>query len=129
MYPSAAVTVYSPSSAKVCASYSGWGMRFGLFFHLTRVWHLLAWCLLAFLVNLPAAAVSDPSSTAEQYYDQGVQALRQEQWKAALSSFEQSLKLDPKRADAANGMGVALGKLGDPEGSQGAFRRAIEIDP
>ena len=95
---------------------------------------LVAGCCLV-LVNAPLSAAppsfySDQASnqSADQY-EQGVQALRQEQWKSAAISFAETLKLDPKRADAANGLGVALGKLGDPQGSQAAFRRAIEIDP
>ena len=96
---------------------------------------LVAGCCFVF-VNSPVTAAlpsfySDQASSqsADQSYEQGVQALRQEQWKSAATSFEQSLKLDPKRADAANGLGVALGKLGDSRVSQAAFRRAIEIDP
>ncbi|HWO30135.1 MAG TPA: tetratricopeptide repeat protein, partial [Candidatus Acidoferrum sp.] len=80
-------------------------------------------------VCLQTGFASDSSSQADQYYQHGVQSLRQEQWKAAVSSFQAALKLDPRRADAENGLGAALGKLGDQQGSQAAFRRAIAIDP
>ena len=105
-------------------------MRFGVRCRVRQSRVLLVGCVLAFLlVCLQTGSASDSSSPAEQYYQQGVQSLRQEQWKAAVSSFQQALKLDPRRADAENGLGAALGKLGDQQGSQAAFRRAIEIDP
>lgn len=96
---------------------------------------LLANCLLLFLVvGLQARAAQGPSdqsssSSADQHYEQGVQFLSQEQWQSAASSFEETLKADARRADAENGLGVALGKLGDQKGSENAFHRAIEIDP
>src|SRR6266851_680997 len=91
---------------------------------------ILAGCLFASLLFCSQAqAAQVPSNGAERYYEQGVQSLRQQQWKSASSSFEEALKLDPRRADAENGLGVALGKLGDQKNSLAAFRRAIEIDP
>src|SRR5713101_7810991 len=93
-------------------------------------WPILAGCLFAsLLLCSQSQAAQVPSNAAEPYYEQGVQYLRQEQWKSASASFEEALKLDPRRADAENGLGVALGKLGDQEASVAAFRRAIEIDP
>src|ERR1700730_86725 len=92
-------------------------------------WLILAGCLFASqLVCSQARAAQVSSNVADPDYEQGVQSLRQQQWKAASSSFENALKLDPRRADAENGLGVALGKLGDQENSLAAFRRAIEID-
>ena len=130
------VTVYSSSPGeRVLDLRIGWGMRFIFLSCFRHFGPLVAGCCFVF-VNSPVTAAlpsfySDQASSqsADQSYEQGVQALRQEQWKSAATSFEQSLKLDPKRADAANGLGVALGKLGDPRVSQAAFRRAIEIDP
>jgi protein O-GlcNAc transferase len=110
-------------------------MRFGVRFRVCQSRVLLAGCLLASLVFSPQAIclqtglASDSSTRVEQNYQQGVQSLRQEQWKAAVSAFQEALKLDPRRADAENGLGAALGKLGDQPGSQAAFRRAIAIDP
>src|ERR1700724_3261711 len=105
-------------------------MRPGVRCRVNCSWLLLAECLLASLVVCwQASAAQDSSTSADQYYQQGVQSLRQEQWKAAVSSFEEALKLDPHRADAENGLGAALGKLGDRQGSQAAFRRAVAIDP
>ena len=94
-----------------------------------RFWPILASCLLASpLVCLQARAAQISSNPADQYYEQGVQSLRGEQWKSAVSFFEDALKLDPRRADAQNGLGVARGRLGDQSGSLAAFRSAIEID-
>ncbi len=105
-------------------------MPFGIRRRVRNSWPLLVWYLTAFLaVCVQAGAASGQSIQADQYYQQGVQSLRREQWKAAVSSFEEVLKLDPRRADAENGLGAALGKLGDKSGSQAAFRRAVEIDP
>jgi tetratricopeptide (TPR) repeat protein len=96
---------------------------------------LLAKCFLLFVVvGLQARAAQNPSdqsssSSADQHYEQGVQFLSQEQWQSAASAFEETLKVDARRADAENGLGVALGKLGDQKGSENAFHRAIGIDP
>ncbi len=93
-------------------------------------WRILAGCMFAsLLLCSQAQAAQVPSNAAEPYYEQGLQSLRQQQWQSASSSFEEALKLDPRRADAENGLGVALGKLGDQRNSLAAFRRAIEIDP
>src|ERR1700758_3273973 len=89
---------------------------------------ILTGCLVASLLT-SATGVAVASDSASESYTQGVNALRSEQWKSAASFFEETLKLDSHRADAANGLGVALGKLGNLEGSQDAFRRAIAIDP
>ena len=105
-------------------------MRFGVRCRVSHSRVFLAGCLVASLVVcLQTGSASDSSGQAEQSYQQGVQSLRQEQWKAAASSFHEALKLDSRRADAENGLGAALGKLGDQQGSQAAFRRAIAIDP
>src|SRR5580700_10481081 len=105
-------------------------MRLGFSFRVSSIKPLLAGCLLASLVGtLQSRAGTGTAGPADQSYARGVQALRQEQWRSAVSSFEEALKLEPNRADAENGLGVALGKLGDPQGSQAAFRRAIEVDP
>src|SRR5258708_20838359 len=88
---------------------------------------LAAGCLVVLAVCLPLQAAQSPN-TADEFYDQGVQSLKQEQWKTAISRFEEALKLDPRRAPAENGLGVAFGKLGDRDASVAAFRRAIAID-
>jgi Flp pilus assembly protein TadD len=102
-------------------------MDFGVCSRSRCFWPRVAACLLlSLVVCLQSRAASGP---ADQYYEQGVKSLSQEQWKSAASSFAETLKLDPRRADAENGLGVALGKLGDQSNSLAAFRRAIEIDP
>jgi tetratricopeptide (TPR) repeat protein len=110
-------------------------MRFVVSSYLGDFSSLLAKCfLLLVVVGLQASAAQDPLdqsslSSADQQYEQGLQSLSQEHWQSAASSFEETLKLDARRADAENGLGVALGKLGDQKGSENAFYRAIEIDP
>ena len=89
-------------------------MGFEVSLRVRHRWPRVASCLLLLLlVCWQAKAAAGSANSADQYYDQGVQSLRQEQWKSAVSAFEEVLKLDPRRADAENGMGVALGKLGD----------------
>jgi len=110
-------------------------MRFVVSSYLGDLSSLLAKCFLLFLVaGLQVGAAQRPSNQsssnpADQNYERGVQFLGQEQWQSAASSFEETLKLDARRADAENGLGVALGKLGDQKGSENAFQRALEIDP
>lgn len=95
---------------------------------LLRLFLVLAPCMLLYLSPSTAAAQAAPGAI-EQAYEQGVQFLTQEQWKSAATSFNEVLRADPHRADAENGLGVALGKLGDKAGSESAFRRATTIDP
>src|SRR5215470_15438953 len=85
--------------------------------------------LVCSLLLTSAGGAQSGSNAGEETYEQGVQFLAQEKWRSAAAAFQQVLKLDAHRADAENGLGVALGKTGDKPGSQAAFQRAIEIDP
>ena len=41
--------------------------------------------------------------------------------------FERTRKIDPRSAEAANGLGLALAKQGRPDEAKQAFERAIEL--
>jgi tetratricopeptide (TPR) repeat protein len=47
----------------------------------------------------------------------------------AVGHYEQALRIDPKIAQAHNGLGNALNAKGDVDGAIACYRRAIEIDP
>src|SRR5215472_1459781 len=81
-----------------------------------------------FLVLLTLQS-AEAQSTAEESYQRAVLAMQHEQWKNAVGLFEETLKVNPHRAAAENGLGAAYGKLGDREASVAAFQRAITDDP
>ena len=89
---------------------------------------VLAGAGLASLVVCFPLRAAQTSNAADQSYKQAVQALQHTQWDTAVSLFEETLRLDPHRAAAQNGLGVALGKLGNRDASVAAFQHAIEID-
>jgi len=89
---------------------------------------VLAGAGLASLVVCFPLRAAQTSNAADQSYKQAVQALQHTQWDTAVTLFEETLRLDPHRAAAQNGLGVALGKLGNRDASVSAFQHAIEID-
>ncbi len=68
-------------------------------------------------------------SSAEQWYQQGLQYYQQGQFPEALHCFEQILHLDPNLAHAWNGKGNALNELGRYLDALEAFEQALHLDP
>jgi tetratricopeptide (TPR) repeat protein len=78
---------------------------------------------------------------AEYYYDLGAvqtaqgevdgvaAAERETKYRAAINSFQEALKLDPKQYKAHYRMGTLHEKLDEPEKADGAYRKTIEIKP
>jgi protein O-GlcNAc transferase len=52
-----------------------------------------------------------------------------ERFPEAAAASRKALELNPRFADAANTLGMALLRLGEPESAAEAFKRALEINP
>jgi tetratricopeptide (TPR) repeat protein len=59
----------------------------------------------------------------------GLYHFAQQDWASAVTSFQQSTKLDPDYAPPWNMLGYALRFLGDIEGAESAFRHYIDLIP
>jgi tetratricopeptide (TPR) repeat protein len=68
-------------------------------------------------------------SNALKRYETGVEQLRKDRFRAALTSFNRAIKLHPEFAEAYAGKGAALMKLKDAEEAESALRKAVELDP
>ena len=66
---------------------------------------------------------------ADLHFREGMQLLKQQNWRAAADEFRAAIKNDPQRAEAHNQLGLALERLGERENAWAEFRRAIELDP
>ncbi|WP_287127581.1 tetratricopeptide repeat protein [Candidatus Cyanaurora vandensis] len=82
-------------------------------------WWVVLW------LSLPVAA----APTAQNYFQQGSQALAQGRTERSVDYFEQALELNPDLALAWRGLGVALGKQGKWQESAQAHRRATRLLP
>ncbi|MEP7343441.1 MAG: tetratricopeptide repeat protein, partial [Acidobacteriota bacterium] len=71
----------------------------------------------------PAAA------TAEQHYEQGVNALRRNNPAQAAVSLRAAIRLKPDFAEAHNALGMALGQQGQADEALNAFREALRLRP
>jgi tetratricopeptide (TPR) repeat protein len=52
-----------------------------------------------------------------------------QKWDQAIEAFAEALKLDPKVANAHNGMGLALHAKGKPDEAMEHYKEALKIDP
>ena len=85
---------------------------------------------------LLAALLGCSGDNAEKYIQEGFANFQQQQYDAAIASYEKAIKAEPRAATAYNMMGMAyrfkFNQMGVPEFRQkemAAFQKAIEIDP
>ena len=76
----------------------------------------------------PATGASAPK-TAEEYVNQGKEALKAKQLDQGIASFSEAVKLDPKSIAAHNNRGIAYCEKGNFDQAIADFSRVIEIDP
>ena len=74
-------------------------------------------------------AVSDLTAIALFYSNRGGELLRAGKQQEARQWLETAVGLDPELARAWINLGVALRRDGDLDGAEGAYRRALEVDP
>ena len=80
----------------------------------------------------PSASVQEAAASVEQdrsHKQRGLSLLDRSQFDRALAELRQAAAFDPADAVVRDGIGVALGELGNLEEALAAFRRAIELDP
>jgi Flp pilus assembly protein TadD len=71
----------------------------------------------------------DGSSDRVDYYDEGVQLLREEKFHEALTSFRLALREKPTDTDVLLQMAVVHTRIGTPEEAVRLYRRVLEIKP
>jgi len=77
----------------------------------------------------PAATGAGAPKTAEEYINQGKEAIKSKQFDQAIASFSEAVKLDPKSIPAYNNRGIAYCEKGNFAQAIAEFSRVIEIDP
>lgn len=76
----------------------------------------------------PAPGAS-AAQTAEEYVNQGKEAIKSKQFDQAIASFSEAIKLDPKSIPAYNNRGIAYCEKGNFDKAIAEFSQVIEIDP
>lgn len=67
--------------------------------------------------------------SARRHFNAGVEALRQEDYEAAVNHLHDSVAIDPQDALSHYNLGLALVALGRREEAEAALRRSLELDP
>jgi tetratricopeptide (TPR) repeat protein len=70
---------------------------------------------------------SDPE--ALDLYSKGLREVEKENYKQAITYFEEALKIDPQFAFAWDNLGVSYRKAGDLDKAMVAYQKSLEIDP
>ncbi|MBI3397715.1 MAG: tetratricopeptide repeat protein [Deltaproteobacteria bacterium] len=76
------------------------------------------------------AAPGDKSlAQAKEYFDKGVQFSLKGQYNEAVSSYKESLKLNPRSAEAHSNLGFTYLDKGDIDGAVSEQKEALAINP
>ena len=76
-----------------------------------------------------AGAAAAPSESADDLYDAGLDALKNQKYQLAIDLFQQVVKLEPKHKYAWNNLGRAYLGIGQTEQAIKAFESQIAINP
>ncbi|HXP61197.1 MAG TPA: tetratricopeptide repeat protein [Dongiaceae bacterium] len=77
----------------------------------------------------PARPDPRPNPLARRIFRKGRRLNREKRFYEAIAAFEAAVALEPRYADAHNGLGVAHHGVGRVEAAVAAYRRALKIDP
>jgi Flp pilus assembly protein TadD len=69
------------------------------------------------------------AENSDLHRELGITFLLGKEWKRARVEMLEAIRHDPTDADAYNGFGYALEKLGDLEGALKEYRKATQLDP
>ena len=89
----------------------------------------------AIAATLSLLALASPLFTgctnpmAIEYFNQGVEKYRAENYLGAIDDYTKALKIDPQDSDAYYNRGLAKYDLEDYQGAIDDYNNAIEIDP
>lgn len=90
----------------------------------------------ALVLLLPAAAFGQeaaatplPSLAAAPHVQRAIAAMRAQQWKAARSSWEAVLRLEPENAAALSNLGKVQYQLAEHEAARGSLEKATTLKP
>ena len=72
---------------------------------------------------------STESKEAMKYYELGVNAARENDFKGAIKHYKKSLKSDPKFVEAYDNIGVCYRRLGDLKNAIANYNKSIELYP
>lgn len=76
-----------------------------------------------------AAEGGDKDETAFKFYEQGLQAYKEENYEAAIRYFNQSIKYNPGVWQAHQYIGSCYLALGDEGNAKVAYQRSLELNP
>lgn len=71
----------------------------------------------------------DDEESTDENFQNGKQAIKEENWKKAVDQLEKAVSADPKNADARNFLGYAYRKLGYMEQSFIHYKEALKLNP
>lgn len=77
----------------------------------------------------PMPSASAPAYDPAQEYREGIEALKAEKYREAVTHLERVADAAPKNADVWFLLGLAKGGKGDLKGAQRAFERCLKLDP
>ena len=80
---------------------------------------------LLFLVSM----FSTRAFSGEDWFEQGLSALRSQHHEEAIKAFSKSIETNPKRVEAYNNRGIAWFKKGDYDRALADYGKALGIDP
>ena len=79
-----------------------------------------------------STASAEPTPTAEtadDFFKQGWAKMHQNDWRGAVAAFDQTIRLDPGKANAYMERGASKLMLGDQSGGMADYDQAIKVDP
>lgn len=74
-----------------------------------------------------AAAILEPKTTAEEYFNLGNTLLEQGKQERAIICYRRAVELNPDEVEVYYKLGETLAKVGQLEEAISAYRRAIEL--
>lgn len=84
---------------------------------------------LACLVLWGSAATFAQQDQASDHYRRGAELLEQGLWDPAILAFQESIRIEPRQANAYTAIGMAYRRQGEWEAAVEAFSRALAIAP
>ncbi len=75
------------------------------------------------------AAVIPTKNWSERHFERGQDFLKRKQYREAIQSFKESLRLEPDNADVHTHLGVAFLRQGYPGMAKAEFQKSLTLDP